>query len=417
VTVATESGYTWSQGKNARLLHAGNKLDIKTITASDEAVTGNAQLVDNGLTRDVWRPFANAAESPTDFSADDWTATNLTIEDNGQSIAETTDSGEHDLSQAFTFTAVEHVVAFKIDRQTVPEVQIRANDGTTSFTCFFDLRDLTIGTAAAGTTGQLIEQDDGSILISIRFTPAAATGVVELLLANGSESVSYAGDTANTIKVRRACVHASSATLRLDTFTAAGATCFAVGAHTLGSSGARIAFEHDSDGDDTWTEIGSVEPGDNGAIMFFFASITSDRWRVTVDRGVVPEIGVLWVGDPLTFERPFYAGFSPARMNRATEVIGNLSRTGELLGRSVKRTVLQEQYSWTNLTYSWVRSNLDGRNGVIQSVETKPAFLAWRPELTDDVSYIMRAGTDAPQAMGVRDLWSFNMSAEVYAYE
>jgi len=417
MTIATEAGYTWAQGKHARLLHVGNKFEIKTITPSAEAVTGNGQLVDNGLTVDRWVPFENQAVDETAFDAAAWTATNVTIQSDEKTIVETTDTGEHDLSQAFTFTAAEWIVAFKVERRTVPEIQVRANDGTSTFSCFFDLRDKSVGTAAGGAVGQIIEQEDGSLLCSIRFTAAAGTGVIELLLSNGSETVSYAGSTDNTILVRRAYTHLSSATLRLDTFLAQGGTCFAIGAHTLGMAGARVTFEHDSNGDDTWTSIGSVSPDNDSAIMFFFSEITSDRWRVTVDRGVLPEIGILWVGDPLTFERPFYAGFTPARMNRSTEIIANMSRSGELLGRSIKRTILLEDYQWMNLTYSWVRANLDGKNGVIQSLEDKPGFIAWRPELTDDASYIMRAQPSAPMSMGSRDLWSFSMSVEVYSYE
>jgi hypothetical protein len=413
--VATEAGYSWTDGKHARLLHEGNRLQIKTITATEDSGS-TADLADNDLTRDRWVPFSNELLNPDAFDADDWTATNVTVASDGKTIAETTDSGEHDLSQAFTFTAEEHVVAFKVERQTVPEVQLRANDGTSTFTCFFDLRDGTVGTAS-GCTGRIVDLGGGEFLLSIRFTPAAATGVVELLLSDGTEAVSYAGATTNTIKLLRGYVHVSSASLRLDTFAAQEASCFAIAAHNLGAAGARIAFEHDSNGDDTWTEIGSIEPDDDSSIMFFFDPVTSDRWRITVDRGVLPEIGVVRVGAPLVFERPFYAGFSPAAMSRGTEVIGNMSRTGELLGRSIKRTILREEYPWQNLSYDWVRANLDGPRGVIQSVEARAAFIAWRPSEADDASYIMRASPGVPQASGSRDLWSFSMSAEVYAYE
>jgi len=269
--VATEAGYTWTDGKNARMLHAGNQFTISTITATDD--TGStADLVDNGLTRDRWVPFASASA-------------------------------------------------------------------------------------------------------------------------------------------------AQVASLRLDIASPAEGTCFAIGAHNLGSTATSIVFEHDSNGDDTWTAIGTHAPTDDSAILFFFDGITSDRWRITLTSDGLPEVGVVRIGNALTFERPFYSGFTPARMNRATDVIGNVSRTGELLGRSIKRTLLAEQYQWANLTYAWVRANLDGPNGVLQSVEIDSAFLAWRPEVaTDDVSYIMRAQTSPPSAMGMRDLWNFSMSAEVYSY-
>jgi hypothetical protein len=417
MSVATEAGYTWAQGKHARLLHEGNRFPIKTVSA-DEDTGSTADLVDNGLTRDRWVPFANLAESPTDFDGSDWAAVRVTVESDGQTVAETTDNNTHFIQQAYTFTAEETVVAFEVQRQTVPEIRLYATDGTSVWSAFFDLRDGTVGTVAGGAVAQIIDLGRNRFLCSITFTPLAAAGSFEIGLSDGTETLSYTGSTDNTIVLRRASVHVSAATIRLDTFTPGAGTCIAIGAHNLGSAAARVAFQHDSNGDDTWTTIGTVEPTNDSPIMFFFDEITSDRWRLVVDRGVLPEIGVVRIGDPLVFERPFYGGFSPARMDRATEVLGNISRTGELLGRSIKRTILSEAYQWTNLTYTWVRANLDGPGGVIQSLETEPAFMAWRPEIVaSDVSYLMRTQTTPPQAMGTRDLWSFSMSAEVYSYE
>jgi hypothetical protein len=416
MTIATEAGYTWTNGKYARLLHRGNKLRIKSVSATAEAVSGNSALVNNDLTVDRWKPFANGLTDPSDYTGDDWTATNLTIGGDTLTLIETVTSGQHDISQPYTFTAVEHVAAVRVERQTVPEVQLRANDGTTSFTAFFDLRDGTVGTQA-NCTAQIFDLGNDQFELTIRFTPVAAAGVVELLMSNGSETVSYAGVVTNTIKALRMAVHASSASLRLDTFTAQAGTCMAIGAHNLGLTGARINFEHDSNNDDTWTSIGTLSPSDDSAIMFFFASVSSSRWRITVDRGVLPEIGVLHVGDPLVFERPFYAGFTPARMGRATEVIGNLSGNGELMGRSKRRTLLTEKYEWQHLTYTWVRTNIDTPSGIIQNLEANAAFIAWRPELTSDASYIMSGKTSPPSSMGISDLWSFGFEAEVYSYE
>ena len=442
MTVATESGYTWTDGKHARILHGGNKFAIKTVTATEETLNGPASRVVNPLTAERWKPFDNGASDATELDEDAWTLTNVTVASDGWTITETTDDGEHSVSQAYTFTAVEHVLAFYVERETVPTVQIVANDGTDDFTCFFDLRDGTIG-EELNATGQIVDLGDGEYLLSIYFTPAAATGTIAFHLSDGREadyptdainpeivadftdgyyaigsvSPSYAGDTDSTVKVKRASIHVSTASLRLDTFTAQSGTCIAIAAHNLGSAGARLAFEHDSDKDGTWTTIGTITPSDDSTIMFFFDAISSQRWRITVDRGALPEIGVLWVGDPLKMERPFYAGFTPARMNRRTEVRGNMSRSGELLGRSVVRTILSEDYQWNNLTYAWVRTNLDGPNGLIQNAEAKPLFVAWRPELTEDVSYVMRAATQPPSAAGKRDLWDFSMSGEVYSYE
>lgn len=136
----------------------------------------------------------------------------------------------------------------------------------------------------------------------------------------------------------------------------------------------------------------------------------------TLDQGK-PDIYNIMIGNPLVMQRPFYAGFAPSAGNRMTEVIGNLSRTGELLGRSVKRTTLMADYQWRTLSYDWVVANLYGSAGLIQSVEAKQAYVAWRPGLTGNVDYCMRCTTSAPQSEGTKDQWLFAMNAEVHAYE
>jgi len=207
---------------------------------------------------------------------------------------------------------------------------------------------------------------------------------------------------------------ANSATWTIDLDLDAGSqscNCIAIGSDDIATNGQTITIQRGT------TTIDSVAPTVDSPLMFFFASQASLRWRILGSGGTAASIYNVKIGNALAFERPFYSGFSPARMNRATDVIGNVSRNGELMGRSVKRTILNEQYDWQNLTYTWVRNNLDGPTGLIQSLETKPAYIAWRPSEVADTSFIMRGTTQPPQAQGIRDLWSFSMSAEVHAYE
>lgn len=418
MTVVYESGYTLPVSdyplKHARILHSGVQGSVQTVTASSEATNYPGTAANNPTTVDKWKPFANGLANPKDLTESDWTETNITAAAN--SLTETADTGEHSVSQAYTFTAVEHVAAFKIGRDTVPEVQIKANDGTTDFTCFFDLRDATVGTAA-NCTGQIVDLGGGDYLISIYFTPLAATGYVSLLMSNGSETVSYAGSTDSQITVRECITHASEATLRYDLFTATECDVMAIAAHNLFTGGGRIQFQHDSNNDDTWTTIATSAPTDDSPIMCILEPVTSSRWRIVVDRCALPEVAVFRVGAALQMERPFYAGFTPARMSRMTETLGNISGSGELLGRSRKRSILEARYQWANLTYTWVRANLDGPHGLIQSVEVEPFFAAWRPGETQDVDYFMRASVEAPSPTGQRDLHSFSISGEVHAYE
>src|SRR6056297_892037 len=116
MTVATESGYSWTDGKHARVLHAGNRLFVKSTTASNETSAGPGAAALNSLTYEKWVPFDNEVASPFDLSG--WTLTNVTV--SGGTITETAATGVHELELAHTFTAAEHVMAIKIDRGNVP---------------------------------------------------------------------------------------------------------------------------------------------------------------------------------------------------------------------------------------------------------------------------------------------------------
>ena len=230
------------------------------------------------------------------------------------------------------------------------------------------------------------------------------------------DSASYAdANIINGLTSDRYKPNATSWTIEIDlTGGSTGVSAIAIGSDDLFTSGQTVTVQYDDGG---FTTIDSVTPTDNGPILFLFDTKTSATFRITGSGSAKPTIYNVMIGNPLVMERPFYAGFTPARMNRGTEVIGNLSGSGELLGRSIKRSVLFANYAWQNLTYSWVRSNLDGTSGLIQSVEAKQAYVAWRPSEVGDVDYLMRAATTPPASQGVRNLWSFGLSGEVHSYE
>lgn len=414
MTVATQSGYTWTDGKNARVLHDGNRLQVKTITASAEAAGWPGIAADKGNTVDRWRPFANLVQSAEDLSEAEWTiGLSASIGSDGQTFDEGTGGGfNKDARQDFNFAVTEYVFAVIVERQTMTELRLQIEDSASVFTTFA-VADFTTETAS---TGKLIKLGPNEFVIVGTATPTAAgVGTIRITaIENGSAN--FTG-TNRTLKIKRVIFHESFANLRYDLFSAQAGDCIGISAHNLGAAGARIRFEHDSDNNDAWTEIGAVNPIDNSPIMFFFDAVTSSRWRIRIDGGALPEVGVFRVGSPLKIERPFYGGFAVPRMARQTKINGNLSGSGELLGESVERTTLQSQYQWQNLSYAWVRANLDGKYGMIQSIEGKPFFLAWRPSETQDVDYVMRGSPTPPQAQGTRDLWSFGVSGEAWAYD
>ena len=178
-----ESGYALPGGDepltHARILHKSNRLRMKSVVASVTAASSvAASVMDNALTNERWKPFANSVLDPSDFSTANWTATAVTVGSDNLTLAETTDNSEHKISGVVTYTAVEWVASARVTRQIAPEVQLLATDGGNN-SCFFDLRDGTVGTAS-GATGEIIDLGNDEFLLKMYWTALAAAGTLEL---------------------------------------------------------------------------------------------------------------------------------------------------------------------------------------------------------------------------------------------
>ena len=153
-----------------------------------------------------------------------WTNTALTVTDNqvanpadGQTTAskflETAANSEHRIAQAVTFTAVPWTVSCIVKGGlTRTSFYVRANDGTTSFSSYFDISAGTVGTQAANTVGAIRNLGGGYYQLLITFTPLAASGNVYFNVASSSSVISYAGNTAQGMYVW-ACQAGASALL------------------------------------------------------------------------------------------------------------------------------------------------------------------------------------------------------------
>lgn len=413
--MSIEISGTFDDPNFPRVLHDGNRFPVKTVIASSEQNSSFPGIgANNGTTVDRWKPFINQLSAESDLNDAVWSTNQITIAADGQTVDAGTATATHFVEQSIDLTAEEWVLSAKVERQTGIGVTVFIDDGSSNLFVRFDLTDGSI-ISEVNASGKIVDLGDNVFECRITFTPVAGAGVARVYFNDGTtESFTGANET---MKILRTAAHISSATLRYDLFSALAGDCIAIAAHNLGRGAGRLLIEHDSNNDDAWTLIDSLEPVDDSPVMFFFDAVASSRWRIRTDRGVLPEIGVFRLGVALKFQRSFYGGFTIPRMNRNTDVTGNISGSGELLGRSKKRTTLSANYEWNDLTYAWVRANLDGPLGLIQSAEDEPLFVAWRPTATEDVEYLMRASVTAPQAQGRKDLYDFSMSGEAYAYE
>jgi len=417
MTIVIQPGYTLPEGKYARILHNGNSHDINAITGPESSIDFAPSNLLYGDTVDKWVPFSNLFASPA--SQADGTLLNITLGADEQTITDTASGNDHSLLFDRPDAATDqNVFAVLVETKTAYGIRLRLRDDPNlAARIIFDFVNETTITVGSGVgTITRIKADQ---YLCVYYPPPPVAGITgyAIDLVDNNYDPDFLGDETHSVRVLAKYESTGSATLQFSTLGPKPATALALAAHNLGSSGTQLAVQYLPVGSGVWTTLADFTPLDNSPIMVLFAETVAADWRLVLTGGLLPSIGVLKLGNALVMERPFYSGASPAVMNRNTSVLGNLSGSGDLLGRSVRRSTLSGSYSWSNLTYDWVRANLDGKLGLIQSVEQEPLFVAWRPSVTQDVDYIMEANVGKPSAQGTRNLWSFELSGEAHSYE
>lgn len=165
--------------------------------------------------------YTNLLTYSEQFTAAAWTATNATLTAGAlanpgdgmltaTSIKETVTNGEHRIAHAYTFTAVAHTLSVFARALSRSYLRLRANDGSTDFTGFFNLSAGTVGTLSAGVSASILALEDGWYRCRITFTPDAASGNVYVNTSTDGSTVSYAGDTAKGVYLYGAQIEAAS---------------------------------------------------------------------------------------------------------------------------------------------------------------------------------------------------------------
>lgn len=412
-----QTGYTLPGGNepltHARILHDRNRFLPQIVSASSEVSGFESIAAENGLTYDAWVPFSNLIADESDLSAATWTVSRGTLGADGQTFTEDTTTGVHGVvSDTIAVAAVEHVVSAKVVRETAPGFRFTFIVGATTHTAAFDLTDGTVRTAT-NATGKIKDLGGNTFECTMYFTPAAGSDDLALSLEDSGGSISYTG-TSLSLKVLRVAMHESEAWLRYDLFDAATGDTMAVAGHNLGTGQTEITFQHDSDEDDTFTDIEAVSPSDNGPVFLIHGEVTSKRWRVRLRRGVLPKISVFRVGAALQMQRPIYGGHTPLDLGRQTILRTNYSGTGEVLGRSKERSFLSTAFEWRFLTAAWVRANW---SELQRAVEDEPFFIAWRPDTFNEAGYCQTDAVPVPSNTGQNDFMNVSMRVRGLGYD
>lgn len=165
------------------------------------------------------------------------------------------------------------------------------------------------------------------------------------------------------------------ATLEVELPAAAACDCCAIAAHTCGTSATAVICEYRVGGD--WVEAASAIPADDEPLMLVFPEATASRWRIRLEGGVPPAIGVAHVGLALVMERGVVGPYVPTTLAGEVELLANRSLGGQFLGSTILRRGARTEVAFAPLTEAWVREVLEPFRRHFDA--GGGFFLAWSP--------------------------------------
>lgn len=145
--------------------------------------------------------------------------------------------------------------------------------------------------------------------------------------------------------------------LVVDCGSAKSADVLGIVAHNLGTAEAAISVDSSPD-NSYWTErLAAFTPSSDKATLKTFTKASARYWRVKiVSASVIPQVAVCLLGERLTFPYPPEAPFSPVLESMEADVA--ISKTGVLLGTTVRFKPVRIDISWKYLPRAWVEGNL-----------------------------------------------------------
>ncbi len=195
----------------------------------------------------------------------------------------------------------------------------------------------------------------------------------------------------------------------VDAGTAVEVDYVGIAAHTL--AGTTVVLQS-SPNNSTWTTRLTMSPTDSSDILGLITPVTARYWRVQVTWSASPFIGVLYIGKALAMQRQIYGGHAPITLSRSTEILPNVSDTGQWVGRSIIRKGYSSRYDWQHIKADWYRTNFEP---FVQNARRNPFFIAWRPqEYPAEVVYGWTTDDIAPVNQGLKDFMRVGFEVEGY---
>jgi hypothetical protein len=187
-----------------------------------------------------------------------------------------------------------------------------------------------------------------------------------------------------------------------------------IASHNLGTIGAALTLYGNSVAGLTGSPVTLAVVSSIATDAPFIESFTAGAYRyytIAINPGAVTvtesiDIGVLFLGAAMQFERCIMGQHAPINYNRKTEFNINISDNGQFLGRSITRQGYETSVSFNMITGAWGRATFQP---FVKYARTKPYFWQWNPTTyPSEVAYVHTDGDIGIQYTGDRTLMSAN---------
>lgn len=199
--------------------------------------------------------------------------------------------------------------------------------------------------------------------------------------------------------------------LFIDAGSAVSVDYFGIAAHNLGTIAATVTLYGANEAGlaTTLTQFGTASPTDDAPLLVLETALVRRYWVLCIDPGAVTateevDMGVLFIGARMTFERCVRGKYRPLPYSRVTEFNVNRSMNGQFVGRTIQRKGFKSSVSFDLMSAAWVRSTFQL---FVKAARTSAYFFAWKPDTyPGEVAFVDTADDIAVEYTGDRDRMS-----------
>lgn len=176
---------------------------------------------------------------------------------------------------------------------------------------------------------------------------------------------------------------------------------FGLAAHNLGTFNGNVKLDY-WDGADWQELVPQTNIDDNEPVMVLFSKKFVSRIKFTFNADFNFSLGVVYVGKAFSFERPFFKGHRPLKLNRTTSIEQKITEKGLDVGRYIIKKGATTNIAVNNQSPAFIRNKF---LPLMLDARTRGFFFAWRPDTyPNDIAFCWTRENIAPKNNGKKEM-------------